>query len=163
MGASYAESAVGVISGRKRARVTYNEGNNEDFETDNRRPAPKRARPIAPMAPPPRPAQNPGPRPMPTSSMPGPPSSPGDIDVVALTQQSKLVSLANRKSKQPKARRPWTARDTQTLIHAVNTYKAKWSTIERQIREGHLPFDVAERDQQGLRDKARLVKVDLMK
>lgn len=42
-------------------------------------------------------------------------------------------------------------------------YKAKWSTIERAIKEDHIPFNVPERDQQGLRDKARLVKVDILK
>lgn len=88
---------------------------------------------------------------------------PGLIDVVAMSRASQLISKANRKPSQPKQRRPWTAHDTQQLVRAVNVYKAKWSTIERAIKEDHIPFNVPERDQQGLRDKARLVKVDILK
>lgn len=85
------------------------------------------------------------------------------FDPVALSQASQLISKANRRPAVPKARRPWTAHDTQQLVAAVHVYKAKWSTIEKAIKGHHIPFNVIERDQQGLRDKARLVKVDILK
>lgn len=90
---------------------------------------------------------------------------PGQVafDPIALSRRSQLISKANRRPAVPKQRRPWTAHDTQQLVQAVDVYKAKWSTIEKAIREGHISFNVPERDQQGLRDKARLVKVDILK
>lgn len=105
------------------------------------------------MPPPPRPAA-------PFGSLPPAPTA---FDPVALSRQSQLISKANRRPAQPKQRKPWTAHDTQQLVTAVNVYKAKWSTIERAIKENHIAFNVPERDQQGLRDKARLVKVDILK
>jgi hypothetical protein len=44
----------------------------------------------------------------------------------------------------------------------VDVYKAKWSEIARQVAVGVLPFEHP-RDQQALRDKARLLKQDLLK
>lgn len=85
------------------------------------------------------------------------------FDPVALSRHSQLISKANRRPAQPRPRKPWTAHDTHQLVLAVDTYKAKWSTIEKAIKENHIAFNVSERDQQGLRDKARLVKVDLLK
>lgn len=120
-----------------------------------------RAADASAMPPPPPPRQNAGGAIPLSSELPGP--IPGLIDVVAMSRASQLISKANRKPAQPKQRKPWTAHDTQQLVRAVNVYKAKWSTIERAIREDHIPFNVPERDQQGLRDKARLVKVDILK
>lgn len=110
-------------------------------------------------------ARGPGVDAMPPPSAPlgGLPAGPVSFDPVALSRQSQLISKANRKPVVPKQRKPWTAHDTQQLVRAVDVYKAKWSTIEKAIREGHIPFNVPERDQQGLRDKARLVKVDILK
>ncbi|PSS03258.1 hypothetical protein BD289DRAFT_449648 [Coniella lustricola] len=104
----------------------------------------------------------------PSASAPAAPMGPlppgsAVFDPVALSRQSQLISKANRRPAQPKQRKPWTAHDTQQLVRAVDVYKAKWSTIEKAIREKHIPFNVPERDQQGLRDKARLVKVDILK
>lgn len=154
-GAMYAAAAADATRRvRKRGRKS---GPDED-------PASKRARAADASAmppPPPPPRQNAGGAVPPSSAMPEP--IPGLIDVVAMSRASQLISKANRKPSQPKQRRPWTAHDTQQLVRAVNVYKAKWSTIERAIREDHIPFNVPERDQQGLRDKARLVKVDILK
>ncbi|ROV87078.1 hypothetical protein VSDG_10002 [Cytospora chrysosperma] len=144
-GASAADAAR---QGRKRGRKSATD---EDAAT-------KRARTAADSSAMPPPArQNPGGAIL-SSSVPG-----DRIDPVALSRRSQLISKANRKPAQPKQRKPWTAHDTQQLIAAVNTYKAKWSTIERAIKEGHIEFNVPERDQQGLRDKARLTKVDMLK
>lgn len=103
------------------------------------------------------------PPPAPPAALGPLPPGPVAFDPVALSKQSQLISKANRRPAVPKQRKPWTVHDTQQLVQAVNVYKAKWSTIEKAIREGHIAFDVRERDQQGLRDKARLVKVDILK
>lgn len=153
-GATYAPAASDVARpGRKRGRRSAAD---EDA-------AIKRARAADSSAMPPPPRRNPSGAIYPSSSHLTS-SGAGDlIDPVALSRQSQLISKANRKPAQPKQRKPWTAHDTRELIHAVDTYKAKWSTIERAIKEGHIPFNVPERDQQGLRDKARLTKVDMLK
>ncbi|KUI57065.1 hypothetical protein VP1G_04332 [Cytospora mali] len=151
-GSTYAAAVADAVrQGRKRGRKSVAD---EDAAT-------KRARTAADSSAMPPPARrNPGGDLIPSSSM----SSAGDrIDPVALSRQSQLISKANRKPAQPKQRKPWTAHDTRQLIEAVNTYKAKWSTIERAIKENHIQFNVPERDQQGLRDKARLTKVDMLK
>lgn len=149
-GAMYAAAAAVAENakrtpGRKRGRKPAEDGG----------PGPKRARAAdaAAMSP----SQVP-----PIELGPLPPASVA-FDPVALSQRSQLISKANRRPAQPKQRKPWTAHDTQQLVRAVDVYKAKWSTIERAIRQEHIAFNVPERDQQGLRDKARLVKVDILK
>lgn len=148
-GPAYAASAAeSARQGRKRGRKSAAE---EDAAT-------KRARTAADSSAMPPPARQ-----IPGGAM-LPSSVPDDrIDPVALSRRSQLISKANRKPAQPRQRKPWTAHDTQQLIGAVNTYKAKWSTIEKAIKEGHIEFNVPQRDQQGLRDKARLTKVDMLK
>lgn len=153
-GALFAAAAADAMrqQGRKRGRKSVTD---EDA-------AAKRARAADSSAMPPPARRNAGGAMIPAPSMAS--SVSGDqIDPVALSQRSQLISKANRKPAQPKQRKPWTAHDTRELIQAVDTYKAKWSTIERAIKEGHIPFNVPERDQQGLRDKARLTKVDMLK
>ncbi|KAF3768474.1 hypothetical protein M406DRAFT_71478 [Cryphonectria parasitica EP155] len=137
-------------NGKKRSRKSA-----DDIEADA---SAKRARAndAAAMPPPPRPAAHAVPV---SSSAP----SPAVFDPVALSRQSQLISKANRRPSQPKQRKPWTSHDISQLVRAIDVYKAKWSTIEKAIRDNHLHFNVPERDQQGLRDKARLVKVDILK
>lgn len=127
-------------TGRKRGRKSAGDGNANA----------KRAREAAVL-------------PLPENPMDAHPPPTIPFDPVALSQASQLISKANRRPAVPKARRPWTAHDTQQLVAAVHVYKAKWSTIEKAIKGHHIPFNVIERDQQGLRDKARLVKVDILK
>lgn len=147
-GAMYAAAAADSTrrgGGRKRGRKSVGDGG----------PGAKRARAVDPATMPP---------PLPPSGPLGPlPAGPAAFDPVALSRHSQLISKANKKPAQPKQRKPWTSHDTQQLVRGVDVYKAKWSTIEKAIKEGHIPFNVPERDQQGLRDKARLVKVDLLK
>lgn len=143
-GAMYAAAAADGTKrggGRKRGRKGTGDGDSNA----------KRAR--AAMPPPPPPAVPLGPLPPAAAA----------FDPVALSRHSQLISKANRRPAQPRQRKPWTSHDTQQLVRAVDVYKAKWSTIEKAIREGHIPFNVPERDQQGLRDKARLVKVDILR
>lgn len=145
-GSLYAASAAeqsGRGAGRKRSRKNASDGPNAKRT---------RAADADAMPPPPPPA-----------ALGDLPPGPVAFDPVALSRQSQLISKANRRPAVPKQRKPWTAHDTQQLVRAVDVYKAKWSTIEKAIREGHIPFDVPERDQQGLRDKARLIKVDILK
>lgn len=147
-GSLYAAAAADTSKrggGRKRGRKNAVDGD----------PDAKRARgPDAAAMPPP---------PLPVVPLGNIPPGPGAFDPVALSRQSQLISKANRRPAVPKQRKPWTAHDTQQLVRAVDVYKAKWSTIEKAIKEHYIPFNVAERDQQGLRDKARLVKVDILK
>ncbi|KAJ4386224.1 hypothetical protein N0V93_009117 [Gnomoniopsis smithogilvyi] len=142
-GSLYAAAAADMTNragGRKRGRKN----------TDDANANAKRAREAAAV-------------PLPDATLDAHPTPSIPFDPVALSQASQLISKANRRPAVPKARRPWTAHDTQQLVAAVHVYKAKWSTIEKAIKGHHIPFNVIERDQQGLRDKARLVKVDILK
>lgn len=138
----YANAAAEIMNrgGRKRGRKSTSDGN-----SNAKRPRESTAIPLS------------------DASLGAQPSPAVPFDPVALSQASQLISKANRRPAVPKARRPWTAHDTQQLVAAVHVYKAKWSTIEKAIKGHHIPFNVLERDQQGLRDKARLVKVDILK
>ncbi|KAK3489183.1 uncharacterized protein B0T23DRAFT_195280 [Neurospora hispaniola] len=83
-------------------------------------------------------------------------------DLDAVSQRSREVSAANRKARGPQSRSPWLRDDIRMLIKAVDTYKCKWSVIEGEIKKGNIPFE-RPRDQQALRDKARLLKQDFLK
>ncbi|KAL8381100.1 hypothetical protein RB595_005399 [Gaeumannomyces hyphopodioides] len=85
-------------------------------------------------------------------------------DIEWLSQQSKAVSLEarQRNPKTPQKRTAWSTHDCTQLIKAICDHEAKWSKIAAAIKSGEIPFDY-ERDQQALRDKARLLKVDMLK
>ena len=185
-GALYAESAK--AAGKRPYQggddTNSDDDDNDEFETDNRflnslrlaqttkrkQPSPKRVRiapvemppPMRPRVPPPlssAPATIAGP----SSSAPRHSAPPSTVpDLQQLTQLSRSMTIAARKSKEPQQRRAWTRDDTRLLIRAVDVYNCKWSTIEKLIKEGTIRFEV-QRDQQALRDKARLVKVDYLK
>lgn len=84
------------------------------------------------------------------------------VDIEELLKRSREVTAATRKAKEPQVRKPWLREDIKTLIKAVDTYKCKWSAIEKAIETGALHFE-RPRDQQALRDKARLLKQDFLK
>ncbi|KAL1838874.1 hypothetical protein VTJ49DRAFT_2098 [Mycothermus thermophilus] len=90
------------------------------------------------------------------------PGTQDEPDFEALSQRTKELSAVSRKVKEPQVRQPWTQKDTRLLVKAVSTYKAKWSAIEKEIKAGTIPFE-RPRDQQALRDKARLLKQDFLK
>ncbi|KAK3311422.1 uncharacterized protein B0T15DRAFT_427600 [Chaetomium strumarium] len=100
-----------------------------------------------------------------SSQYPPVPGSEDDLpDFEALSQRSKEVSARVRiqRSKEPQVRSAWVRKDVALLVRAVNTYQCKWSLIEREIKAGTIPFE-RPRDQQALRDKARLLKQDFLK
>ncbi|KAK4221627.1 hypothetical protein QBC38DRAFT_461282 [Podospora fimiseda] len=106
------------------------------------------------------------------SGLPAPPPAPIEYpplpgtqtepDFDALTQRSREISAANRKAREPQVRSAWVRNDVRMLVRAVDEYGCKWSVIERMIKEGTIPFE-RPRDQQALRDKARLLKQDFLK
>ncbi|KAK4452856.1 hypothetical protein QBC34DRAFT_376835 [Podospora aff. communis PSN243] len=98
------------------------------------------------------------------SQYPPPPSSAvfGDTDFEAVSQRSREISAANRKAREPQVRSAWVRNDVKQLVKAVDVYKCKWSTIEKEIKAGTIVFEIP-RDQQALRDKARLLKQDFLK
>ena len=174
-GAVYTESATS-LTGAKRSRP----GDDEDeFETDSRVPNNRRRVDDGPRA---KRARFDGPasynaRQLSAAAVSGtsssqipdggqsikdPPSSYMDPDLAALSQKSREVSLAARKPKGPQTRTPWSRLDCKLLIRAVDTYKCRWSTIEKEVQNGTIPFEYP-RDQQALRDKARLLKQDFLK
>jgi hypothetical protein len=83
-------------------------------------------------------------------------------DLEALSQKSRLIALENRRPKPPQTRTPWSRNDCRLLIHAVWEHSAKWSLIQKKIESGEIQFEHP-RDQQALRDKARLLKQDFLK
>ncbi len=93
------------------------------------------------------------------------PALPGEgleADFEAVAKRAREISAASRKPKEPQSRTAWVQSDVRALIKAVDIFKCKWSLIERQIKDGKIPFQIP-RDQQALRDKARLLKQDLLK
>lgn len=90
------------------------------------------------------------------------PSSLEEPDFEAVSQRSREISAAKRVPKKPQERNSWVREDVKALVRAVDTYKCKWSLIEREIEAGTIPFKL-KRNQQALRDKARLLKQDFLK
>ena len=90
------------------------------------------------------------------------PSSTIEPDFEAVTQRSREISAAKRVPKKPQERNSWVREDVKQLVRAVDTFKCKWSLIEREIEAGTIPFKL-KRNQQALRDKARLLKQDFLK
>lgn len=102
-----------------------------------------------------------------------PPSSAdaGQINFDAIRKQNRLPP--NRAG--APSRQFWSEADTHRLIKLIDLHKCKWAIIaKRQDARGRkadrpnlepdedLIFDV-KRDQQAIRDKARNIKVDLLK
>jgi len=85
-----------------------------------------------------------------------------DPDFDAVRIRSREISAANRKAKEPQTRAAWVRNDVKLLVKAVDTFKCKWSLIQKEIQAGTIPFQIP-RDQQALRDKARLLKQDFLK
>ncbi len=174
-GAMYAAAAAAVAAGQKRPAPTDDE-DDMSFETDNRAPKNKRKAPARnPRA---KRARNKEP----LSDNLGDPSSVGgpiapvaqmeaypdsamgtmEPDIEALREASMQVRAANRKPKEPQTRTAWSQADTRLLIRAVHAFGCKWSQIAKQIEIGRLPFEHP-RNQQALRDKARILKQDYLR
>ncbi|TLS22323.1 uncharacterized protein PpBr36_09881 [Pyricularia pennisetigena] len=85
-------------------------------------------------------------------------------NLLQMSQHARAISALarQRNPKPPQTRVPWSIPDCQRLIGAVGAYDAKWSKIAEAIRNGQVPLEHP-RDQQALRDKARLIKQDMLK
>jgi hypothetical protein len=167
-GVDFAQSAAAVTGQKRRAEAGSSQG--FDFESparnykkrrtapDSGRGRPRKKRPDeAILAPPTAVPQYQYPD-LPSQ----PPSEPFEPDFEALARKSREIAIATKKPKEPQTRTPWSRNDVRALVRAVDVYKAKWSKIEEQIRLGHIAFEHP-RDQQALRDKARLLKQDFLK
>jgi len=82
------------------------------------------------------------------------------LDIVQ--QRTREMSAAARKAKKPQERKAWVRSDVRALIKAIEIYSCKWALIEKKIKDGTIHFE-RPRDQQALRDKARLLKQDYLK
>ena len=168
----YAAAAAAVAAGQKRPAAA--DEDDDSFETDSRAPKPKRKGLGRPRGKRPRnkeqEADNRG---HPASigdsidytrmeGYPGYPSLPLEPDLIALQEASREMRAANRKPKEPQTRTPWSQADTRLLIRAVHAFRCKWSHIDKQIQAGRLPFEHP-RNQQALRDKARILKQDYLR
>ncbi|KAF9879380.1 hypothetical protein CkaCkLH20_02923 [Colletotrichum karsti] len=94
-----------------------------------------------------------------------PPPSTG-LNFTQIRQQNRLPPSRGPGAPQ---RQPWSDMDTSRLIKLVDLHHCKWAVIARRQdppqhleEEMDLVLDV-KRDQQAIRDKARNVKVDLLK
>ena len=90
------------------------------------------------------------------------PPEDGEPDIAAVSQRSREIAALNRKPKEPQTRTPWSRNDVRMLMKAVDVFKCKWSQIEEEIKAGMIRMEHP-RDQQALRDKARLLKQDFLK
>ncbi|KAM7208948.1 hypothetical protein V8F20_000826 [Naviculisporaceae sp. PSN 640] len=149
-GLRFAESAARAVAMPKRTEP--------DVPESSAAPAPKRARTRRKRA---QPSETPASGALVPVSGPQYPA-PTQIDLENVAQLARERSAASRKDREPQVRSPWVRADTLLLIEAVHNYKCKWSAIERAIKEGQILFQ-RPRDQQALRDKARLLKQDMLK
>jgi hypothetical protein len=167
-GAIFASSAAAAaVQLGKRPRTTQDD--DDDFETDARVPTGRRREEI--VTPKPKRKRQKINKPEPdlariaaagASDNRLPLSSADDLDIIALSQNARRETMNARRPREPQTRTPWTRSDCKRLITAVDTYKCKWSMIEAQIANGTIRMDCP-RNQQALRDKARLLKQDFLK
>ncbi|KAK4200293.1 hypothetical protein QBC40DRAFT_225982 [Triangularia verruculosa] len=162
-GAIYAQSAAQATTttGRKRRGQAASDVNGDQANPQPKKRARRKKNADAEADPSPNgqivPAQ-----PLVPTQYPPLPGTQMEPDFDALTQRSKEISAANRKVREPQVRSAWVRNDVRELVKAVHTYGCKWSVIEKQIKEGNIHFE-RPRDQQALRDKARLLKQDFLK
>lgn len=149
-GSIYAESAAQATRKKRRGA-----GDGETGQTPAKKPRTRRKQNAAAPS---VPSATPGAE----SQYPPPPASQVEPDFEALSQRSREISAASRKAREPQVRSAWVRNDVKQLVKAVDTFKCKWSLIEREIKAGTIPFEIP-RDQQALRDKARLLKQDFLK
>lgn len=154
-GAIYAESAA-QVSGRKRRAPGASGGGAPGSAKKPRATRKKNDVPV------PAPSSAPPASSAPLSQYPPMPGTQDEPDFDALQQRTREISAAARKTREPQVRSPWVRKDVSLLVKAVFTYQAKWSTIQKEIAAGTIPFE-RPRDQQALRDKARLLKQDFLK
>lgn len=91
-----------------------------------------------------------------------PGSTLGAPDLEALEKRSREIAAAHRKPREVQIRKPWSRNDVRKLIMMVDLFKCKWSSMQKEIASGFIKFDRT-RDQQALRDKARILKQEFLK
>lgn len=166
-GSMYAESAAQVTRKRRRGAdgdAQANGGFEETSQAPVKKPRVKRKKAVVPQSSEVAPSSNTfvGTPAEGGSQYPPPPNSQVEPDFEAVSQRSKEISAANRKAREPQVRSSWVRNDIRLLVKAVDTFKCKWSLIEKEIKAGTIEFEIP-RDQQALRDKARLLKQDFLK
>lgn len=166
-GTMYAESAAQVSGGKRRAP----DEPSADGTSGGTVPVAKRPRERRKKTDVPNPSVAPSTHatastqstaPVVQSQYPPLPGTQDEPDYDALRQRTREISAAKRKAREPQVRSAWVRNDVRLLVKAVDTYSCKWSLIEKEIKRGTIPFE-RPRDQQALRDKARLLKQDFLK
>ncbi|KAI8257694.1 hypothetical protein K4K58_003818 [Colletotrichum sp. SAR11_239] len=148
-------------------------------------PQPQPSSSASSSRPPPSPSTNPAPAPPSpngsTSSSAPPPSSAASTSLLSGEMSFSQIRESNRLPPSRAAgapqRQPWSDADTRRLIRLIEVHECKWAVIARRqdpdYRRGRQPdpgpedtedclFEIR-RDQQAIRDKARNLKVDLLK
>ena len=134
-----------------------NDDGDDDFETDSRAPPPAKRRRITPSAAPASTA-----RPPPTSTSSSNPAH-SQIEMDAVRGRGLTTSSQARLQHRTELgrRTPWSAHDVDQLIRLVAKHRAAWSAIAKD-ETARWDRDKEKRGQQGLRDKARNLKVDFL-
>lgn len=158
-GSMYAVSAA-QVSGAKRPAAETDGAEPSARPTKKPRQKRKKKAPADSAAAPP--ATAPASAPIAPTQYPPLPGTQDDPDLDVLKERTRELSAARRKAREPQARTAWVRNDVRLLVKAVDTYACKWSMIEKEIKAGTIPFE-RPRDQQALRDKARLLKQDFLK
>lgn len=168
-GSMYAESAAQAVQGsgrKRRAQAEPAQGGEETPGPATKKQRGGRRKKNEPAATAPASTDAPGSASLAVavaqSQYPPLPGTQDHPDLDAVSQRTKEISAAARKAKEPQVRSAWVRKDVSLLIKAVDKYQCKWSTIEKEIKAGTIPFE-RPRDQQALRDKARLLKQDFLK
>ncbi|KAF4809245.1 hypothetical protein CGCSCA5_v011588 [Colletotrichum siamense] len=148
-------------------------------------PQPQPSSSASSSRPTPSPSTNPAPAPPSpngsTSSSAPPPSSAASTSLLSGEMSFSQIRESNRLPPSRAAgapqRQPWSDADTRRLIRLIEVHECKWAVIARRqdpdYRRGRQPdpgpedtedcvFEIR-RDQQAIRDKARNLKVDLLK
>ncbi|KAI8203413.1 hypothetical protein K4K52_005578 [Colletotrichum sp. SAR 10_76] len=148
-------------------------------------PQPQPSSSASSSRPTPSPSTNPAPAPPSpngsTSSNAPPPSSAASTSLLSGEMSFSQIRESNRLPPSRAAgapqRQPWSDADTRRLIRLIEVHECKWAVIARRqdpdYRRGRQPdpgpedtedcvFEIR-RDQQAIRDKARNLKVDLLK
>ncbi|KAJ5017942.1 hypothetical protein K4K57_006985 [Colletotrichum sp. SAR 10_99] len=148
-------------------------------------PQPQPSSSASSSRPTPSPSANPAPAPPSpngsTSSSAPPPSSAASTSLLSGEMSFSQIRESNRLPPSRAAgapqRQPWSDADTRRLIRLIEVHECKWAVIARRqdpdYRRGRQPdpgpedtedcvFEIR-RDQQAIRDKARNLKVDLLK
>ncbi|GJN67446.1 hypothetical protein PLICBS_001471 [Purpureocillium lilacinum] len=134
-----------------------NDDGDDDFETDSRAPPPAKRRRITPSAAPASTAGLP-----PTSASSSNPAH-SQIEMDAVRGRGLATSSQARLQQRTELgrRTPWSAHDVDQLIRLVAKHRAAWSAIAKD-ETARWDRDKEKRGQQGLRDKARNLKVDFL-